>query len=204
MAPAVLTRHAVSGDTRTLRIRIGEPDDLQALADIERETAAMFPPAVLPPALAHPLPESELAIAMRAGLLWVAEIECSGPAGFMLAEPHGSSLHIREIDVRPRFGRRGIGTSLLEQADRVAAWLRLRFLTLTTFRSVAWNAPFYAKRGFVRADDLYRFPHLQHALLYEAHTGLRDRIAMVRSVAFARHSSTATGRPFPAPETLRA
>ena len=197
MAPAVLTQHPVSGDTRTLRIRIGEPDDISALADIERETAPMFAPGVLPPALALPLPEAELKIAMQAGLLWIAEIDSSGPAGFMLLERHGMSLHIREIEVRPRFGRLGIGTLLLEQAGLVAAWLRLRFLTLTTFRNVAWNAPFYAKRGFVRADDLYRFPHLQHALLYEAHAGLRDRVAMVRSLA-------ATGRRFPAAGTLRA
>ena len=169
-----------------LNIRPGEPSDIDVLADIERETAAMFTPDTLPPVLAQPLPAAELWIAMRASLLWVAEIVSAGPVGFLLAETYGAALHIREMDVCPRFGRRGVGGSLLQHACQVAGLLRLGCLTLTTFRSVPWNAPFYAKHAFVPATNLHRFPHLQHALLYEAHLGLRNRVAMVRTLEHER------------------
>jgi hypothetical protein len=53
----------------------------------------------------------------------------------------------------------------------------LRALTLTTFRHVAWNAPFYARYGFVElpADSDGR---LKAILIRETAHGLPNRCAM--------------------------
>lgn len=45
-------------------------------------------------------------------------------------------------------------------------------MTLTTFRDVPWNAPFYARRGFELLDDTTIGERLQTILEKEAGHGL--------------------------------
>jgi GNAT superfamily N-acetyltransferase len=170
-----------------IEIRAGAPGDLPALARVEREAAAMFPASILPPELAQPVPAAQLAAAIDASLLWVAHEVAQDPAhaavGFVVCERRGACLHIVEMDVLPRFGRKGIGRQLLLHACDAAAKVGLQFVTLTTFAHLPWNAPFYAKHGFTITRDLVQFPHLQAALVDEATRGLRARVAMVRPSA---------------------
>jgi GNAT superfamily N-acetyltransferase len=68
--------------------------------------------------------------------------------GFAQVELVGGEPHLEEMDVLPSHGRRGIGRRLL---GAIQAWTReagYAALTLTTFRDVPWNAPFYASCGF--------------------------------------------------------
>lgn len=99
--------------------------------------------------------------------------------GFLAGRLDGGRLHIDEVDVlRPRQGQ-GFGRALLAHA---AAWARahgLTALSLTTFRNVPWNAPFYASFGFREWDPADAPASIRQALLYEAAEGLRDRCAMV-------------------------
>jgi GNAT superfamily N-acetyltransferase len=56
--------------------------------------------------------------------------------------------HIEQVSVRPDHAGQGIGRALI---DHVGAWASeqgLRALTLTTFRAVPWNAPYYERLGF--------------------------------------------------------
>jgi GNAT superfamily N-acetyltransferase len=60
----------------------------------------------------------------------------------------GTRLHLGELDVLPEHGRRGVGTALV---GTVMEWGRSRGfseITLTTYRDLAWNAPFYSGIGF--------------------------------------------------------
>jgi GNAT superfamily N-acetyltransferase len=72
--------------------------------------------------------------------------------GFALVKMLADDLpHLEEIDVHPSHGRRGLGTALVRE---VCEWATLRghvMLTLTTFRAVAWNLPFYARLGSRRS-----------------------------------------------------
>ena len=56
-------------------------------------------------------------------------------------------------------------------------------LTLTTFRSVPWNAPYYARCGFVALSPAQLGPGLTEVLAAEAALGLdmTDRVAMRRA-----------------------
>ena len=57
--------------------------------------------------------------------------------------------HLDEIDVEPAHGRRGIGAALVRTVCDWASASGYPLLTLTTFRDVPWNLPFYARLGFV-------------------------------------------------------
>ena len=71
------------------------------------------------------------------------------PVGFALVEMLAANQpHLEEIDVHPQHGRRGIGTALVRTVCEWATGRGYGELTLTTFRAVPWNMPFYARLGF--------------------------------------------------------
>jgi GNAT superfamily N-acetyltransferase len=62
--------------------------------------------------------------------------------------------HIWQLAVHPDHGRRGYGRALV---GAVSEWARLHqfeAVTLTTYRDVPWNGPFYKSLGFVTMGTL--------------------------------------------------
>lgn len=112
---------------------------------------------------------------LEAGTLWI--VEANGRViAFLGATAHGDRLHIDEVDVEQGHQGQGVGRSLIQH---VIAWARTQAfasVSLTTFRNVPWNGPFYASLGFVEND---RVAALQAILRTEADRGLSDRCAMV-------------------------
>jgi len=87
--------------------------------------------------------------------------------------------HLEEIDVHPDHGRRGIGTALMRA---VCAWtLRSGYpeITLTTFRAVPWNMPFYSRLGFEEVSDAELRPELATVVARETARGLDPRRRVV-------------------------
>ncbi len=72
------------------------------------------------------------------------------PVGFALLGVVDGLTHLEQIAVHPGHANQGIGTRLLEAVFATAAAPQTtnRAVTLTTFRDVPWNAPWYARRGF--------------------------------------------------------
>jgi GNAT superfamily N-acetyltransferase len=92
--------------------------------------------------------------------------------GFALVELIDGHPHLEEMDVHPAFGRRGIGSRLLEA---VRDWTRSAGypgITLTTFREVPWNAPFYARAGYRALKSHELSPALRELVRSEAARGL--------------------------------
>lgn len=85
--------------------------------------------------------------AIRRGHHWTALID-GEVGGFLLAESLGDTLHIAELAVAAPYQRQGAGTALIGAAEAYAAGAAFASLTLTTYRDLAWNGPFYARRGF--------------------------------------------------------
>lgn len=163
------------------RLRPGVLSDLPALAEVEREASALFPPGSLPCGSATTTPTADLTAGVTGETLWVAESPGGLVVGFLLATSHGASLHILEMDVSPEYGRQGFGTALLHHACEVAASRGLRSITLTTFEHLPWNAPFYARHGFAQVHEFQSYPHLEEALAHELALGFKQRIAMAKS-----------------------
>lgn len=116
--------------------------------------------------------------AIAARTVWIAEDDEAGVVGELRAEVIGEVLHIVELAVAKDFQRRGLGRALLDFAIDAARARGLRAITLTTFRHVAWNAPFYARYGFIVLREAEIDMWLRQMLLAEEARGLRNRCAM--------------------------
>ncbi len=95
---------------------------------------------------------------------------------FLAARPTDTRLHIDEVDVHRGHQGQGIGRRMILEA---IAWARARgflAMSLTTFRSIPWNGPFYASLGFSEWIDPP--PAITDALAHETEMGLKDRWAM--------------------------
>jgi len=158
------------------------PHELADLPGIELAAAAMFPPEYLAPELREKgLPLSFFEDASSEGRLWVARmVEPPAPIGFAAVVLLDGSAHLHEMDVLPAHGRRGVGRALVLH---VAQWARasgFASLTLTTFRHLPWNAPFYASVGFGEIAGRDLGPQFRAAMAKEVEHGLdpRKRVAM--------------------------
>jgi GNAT superfamily N-acetyltransferase len=80
--------------------------------------------------------------------------------------------HLDELDVDPSHGRRGLGTALVRTVCDWAAASGYSGLTLTTFRGVPWNLPFYARLGFTEVPVDGARPELAAVVSAEAARGL--------------------------------
>lgn len=161
-------------------IELATPEDVRSLPGIELQASVLFRESPLTahiPAEATPL--DELEHAQRAGHLWVARDERGTPIAFAVVGRLGAGYHLEELDVLPEHGRRGIGSALVRE---VCAWARREgaSLTLTTFREIRWNAPFYARLGFRPLSAAEISPELEDRMREEAAAGLapEHRVAM--------------------------
>lgn len=164
----------------TIRIRPTTLSDVAALSAIERAAAGRFRdiPELAWLADGEVIPaEQHLDYAER-GLSWLA-LANDQPVGFVLAEAHPSSLFIVELSVDLNWQGKGIGRQLIARVADCARKRGLTALTLTTFRDVPWNAPFYARLGFEMMTRLTpelrekREEETAHGLAYDSRCAMR-------------------------------
>jgi len=179
-ARAALLRKAQCLSGAAAKIRLAVPADFPAIALVERAAARMFAGTHMEWAVdAPPTDPSWLAAAWGRGWLWVAVLAADGRiAGFLMAAPLAQDLFVQELSVHPDLHRQGIGTALLAQAAAAARKAGCAGMALTTDRTLPWNAPFYARLGFVLQER--PAPALRERLAAERHAGMdpRQRCAM--------------------------
>lgn len=112
---------------------------------------------------------------LEAHTLWVAERD-GELAAFLAGRVVGDRLHIDEVDVQRDAQGQGLGRQMLATAAEWARAESLDALSLTTFRTVPWNGPFYSRVGFM--EWLNPPPDVIAILAREAEMGLKDRWAM--------------------------
>ncbi|MPQ96589.1 GNAT family N-acetyltransferase [Modestobacter sp. I12A-02628] len=120
----------------------------------------------------EPPPLAVLAEAQRAGRLWVSTAAGDEPVGYVLTGVLDGTGHVEQLSVHPGHGRQGRGRALIAVAGDRARVLGLEALTLTTFRDVPWNAPYYARLGFVVLDPGEWTPGVRAVREHEAALGL--------------------------------
>ena len=161
-------------------IALAQPDDLARIAPIELAAARLLAGHAPKAVLEEVTPTEHLQAAQRERRLWVARAE-DMPVGFALVEMIEPGVaHLEEIDVHPDHGRRGLGTRLVRWVCRWADAQWLAAVTLTTFRNVPWNMPFYTRLGFDEVAPASLTPALRAILADEARRGLdtRQRVVM--------------------------
>jgi GNAT superfamily N-acetyltransferase len=127
-------------------IRLATARDLPLLPAIERAAAAQFRATDYPQLADAPLASEHIDVVCDR--VWIAEVN-QAPVGFVIARMHDDAVHIQEIDVHPTCARQGIGGALIRTVSQWASEQRVPCITLTTFDNVPWNAPYYARLGFV-------------------------------------------------------
>lgn len=163
------------------RIRAATPDDVERLQAIEFAAGAAFVHIGMPEIAADdPLPADELERYRAAGRSWVVTDEGDRAVAYLVADVVDDLAHVEQVSVHPDHGRQGIGRRLL---DHVAEWARTEghtAITLTTFRDVPWNAPYYEHCGYRVLPDDERGPELVARMAHEAALGLdpTQRVAM--------------------------
>jgi GNAT superfamily N-acetyltransferase len=133
-----------------VKIRLAQPADAAHLPAIEASAGAAFRGIA---DLAWIADDGEMSVDQHhvfiaAGTAWVAEEFDGVVVGFLCAELSGEMLHIREVSVLHDRQGLGVGRQLIAAAIALAEATDLVDVTLTTFRDVPWNAPYYHRLGF--------------------------------------------------------
>jgi GNAT superfamily N-acetyltransferase len=103
----------------------------------------------------------------------------------VIASVREGAAYVEEMDVLPEHSRRGLGARLLA---RVCMWAEQQghpAVTLSTFRELPWNGPFYRKQGFRDLEPAEWTPGMRAIREREAKHGLRveARVFMRRELS---------------------
>lgn len=167
----------------TISIRRTRLDETGLLPEVERSAGEAF----------RDIPD----------LAWVADDEVTGPRehhrlaslgtswvavsddqllGFACAERFGPDVHVWIVAVRREAQGQGLGTRLMHTVLEYAFDSRAARVTLTTFRGVPFNEPFYERLGFMVVPPGGLDDRLRRTLAAEAAAGFpaERRCAMQR------------------------
>jgi GNAT superfamily N-acetyltransferase len=185
-------------------VAAARPRDLALLPAIELAAARLLVGHAPESVLAEATTGEAFDRARRDGHLWVA-LAGDRPVGFAHVEVFEAGVaHLDELDVHPSHGRRGLGTRLVAAVCEWAARERFDSVTLSTFRDVPWNMPFYAKLGFTVVPRGALSRALALVVADEARRGLDpNRRVVMRRVLPARPSSGLSVRPARAADRQR-
>lgn len=98
-----------------------------------------------------------------------------------MLEERGTA-HLQQLAVDPAHGRRGLGSALVDACCEQARQRGYGQLTLTTFRDVPYNAPWYARLGFVVIDEPISVV-ARHVKQERPYGRLAPRVAMSRPLS---------------------
>jgi ribosomal protein S18 acetylase RimI-like enzyme len=169
---------AAAAAVEVVEVRAAEADDLALLDEIDTRAESLFRVSGLDlPDIAFPtehLADAKAILVVgrpAVGFIWIDEVD--------------GVAHVEELAVLPGHMRAGLGSALLAAACEWAAAAGYSAITLSTYRDVAWNAAFYARRGFVALDPDELTPELAAVREWERAAGLDDvgpRLAMRREL----------------------
>lgn len=164
-------------------LRLARIDDAEAMPAIEAAAGKLFEQieGLAGVAGQHTVPIDRLQRYIRKGHCLVSHVDAA-MVGFLVNEPFGRELHIWEFNVHPDFQQQGIGAGLVRACLIDAGNSGFKAVTLTTFRDVPWNGPFYERLGFEEVTALDAHPRLAGELAVEADHGLpaERRCAMIK------------------------
>jgi ribosomal protein S18 acetylase RimI-like enzyme len=155
-----------------MHIRPGLATDIDAITRIELSAGNSFAGTHMSWAVGEATDSRELVLAASQGMLWIAESDHVA-AGFLLACELDSNFHIREMAVDQAHQRSGIGRTLITEVLTDASSNGYIAATLTTDRTLPWNAAWYRRLGFEVIPDENLHGALAATLAAEPNSHLR-------------------------------
>lgn len=157
-------------------IRSPRNSDIPILEKVERSAAEIFLTANLGFLLDGPTVDPYLLASMaNSGHLWIAVDKFDQPIGFIGGQYLEGNFHIIEVSVARAYQGRGIGKALMAtMVDQIRAE-GYKTITLTTYRDLPWNAPWYSRMGFVEVIPWDAGRSYEQILEEEAQHGLDIR-----------------------------
>lgn len=132
------------------QLRLAKQGDIPALIAADRAASELFRPTGLVPNMGtvpESVPADTLSQSIDDGLVIVITDE-RGPVGFSLTQLRLPTLYLDQLSVDPAHGRKGLGRGLVIATFALAESRGAKDVTLSTFRDLPWNGPFYKKMGF--------------------------------------------------------
>ena len=150
-------------------IRRAREDELELLIEIEREAGRAFAEIGMPE-----IARDDPGTVEDVRGAWVAVDGADRPVAYVVSRVVDGVTHVEQVTVAPSHARRGIGAALIDHLGAP--------VTLTTFRDVPWNAPYYARLGFEVVPPEEQGPELAALVRDEAERipGDAPRVAMRR------------------------
>ena len=132
-----------------MAVRAPLPDELPLLQAIGVAAGRRFAEVGLDDVADDPpLALTDLEAWRKAGRAWVTTDRDGHPVGFVVVDLIDGGAHVEEISVLPELGGKGHGMALMRHVEGWARRKGLATVTLTTFRDVPWNRPWYERRGY--------------------------------------------------------
>jgi GNAT superfamily N-acetyltransferase len=156
-------------------IRPGAAEDIPALIAIELAAGDLFAGTHMDWAVGHAPSPDQFEDAHGRDDLWVLELGGT-VVGFLIGDRRDDDFFIAQVSVAPSHHRRGLGRALIETVLTEARKRGFAAATLTTDRTIPWNAPYYERLGFRSLAPDVMPPQLAAQLASEPHSG--DRCAM--------------------------
>lgn len=153
-------------------VRWADKEELPGLAEVERAADGLF---------------AQVGIVFPPGTTMIEECDDPGRVlvegrGFAMISMVDGNVHLDQLAVHPDSMRQGIGGRLMTAVIDHALAVGAPGVTLTTFRDVPWNGPWYERHGFAVMDE--PGPELRAIVEHERELGieLAPRIVMYRPV----------------------
>lgn len=114
--------------------------------------------------------------------LLVVRDEAGLAAGFLIWSPKDAAAYIEEVAVHPDHAGQKLAARLIDRlCDEICG--RIANISLATFRDVPWNAPYYARLGFVECERATLGPDHEEAWRAQADfLDMSRRLFMCRPV----------------------
>jgi GNAT superfamily N-acetyltransferase len=153
MAAAAVQQSEKPQTTRDFNIRKARFADIPFLGPVERSAAELFRSANLDFLVDGSTVDPKVLAAMiDAQHLWVACDFMDYPIGFSGGEAIEGNFHLVEISVAQDFQGKGVGRALMERMEADVQREGYKAITLTTYRNLGWNGPWYSRIGFLEVN----------------------------------------------------
>ncbi|WP_129658769.1 GNAT family N-acetyltransferase [Rothia uropygialis] len=149
------------------RIREAAESDIPRIIAIEVDAGQAFRSVGMPEVADHRPEAGELREAIYVHHLWVAEVD-GQVVGYVAADLVDANAHVAQVSVDPVHAGHRYGRQMIEFVE---SWGRDRGCsgtTLTTFTTVPWNLPYYARLGYQVLAGANMGPELLRISRFEA------------------------------------